>query len=618
MSTDPINPHKETDGDFIKAVGTKGFKNAFRTTTNPEHYDLSQIYTGGYLPMMEGLEKPSVNNINFANNILTASTASPTLASKPQQFLTIDGVDIPIADIVAKSAIPYSKNLKRRFVNAIQTDQVINTVFNITTFYIFNVGRKSAIRPIGDYRTKNIQELTQMLDKIISPEIQTDCINYLDNVDTQSKVWTDYAPLAFLHMLTFGTGGFFKELMNATDIQNEFLEIDIPLGTPCVLKTLHPFFFEKLYQNRKTFKPILLEYSDTNYTLIDDEIFNNPKASNEVVDQFKGWKQLVIRDPNKDYEKKNLLLPLNQMVIFKNNLSIAPNVEWFGTSKIFSILPITEINREIHYNILPSVNKVQSQGSGIISTKIRNEDKLNKLVSQLEEGTNYIVTNTEGLDYKEIRINVDLQGIASERFDNVRQILMGLNFPSPLINFESVTNRATMDSVLQFFQNTSLETLRDIVSTSMSNQWYIPLMIFFFNNVLGSTLDGQSKEIQKYKFVNLKLKVITEFEKIDFDLFSEKLKSLNNVTFLTDQEKREICGRDPFPIEDETVEPVQNMNNQLKEIDKIAKDATLTPEDKDAQIKEMKGQIAELSLKGKKVATKQEQKQKTSPRPVPK
>lgn len=617
-----IEKEQDDNSEFIASVITDSFKEVFNTTQNPNDWNLKHIYTGGYSPLTGLSENSQIQKIDFNTNMLTASAAaSPTQTTvvnpnvqnqNAKTTVFVNGSEIPINDIVAKAAIPYTKGLRRRFINAVMSDPVINTVFSIITFYVFNVERKSAIRPIGDNRTRTVQELDTMLANIMPKDIQEGCTNYLDDVDTYSRVWDWYAPLAFQHMLAHGTGGFFKELINTTGILNEELEIDIPLGTPAILKELDPIFFEKVFQNRKTFSPIFLEYTDQSLELIDDELFNNPAVPKEVSNEYKGWKQLIIKDPSKNtpYSQKNLMLPINQLVIFRNQMSIAPNVSFFGVSKIFAILPISEIQRELNYNVIPSVNKVQSQGSCIIQTKIRNEAKNKELVKQLRQGTNYIVTNTEGLDVKNIAINVDLAGLAKERFDNVLQEIMGLNFPSPLINFEGVTNRATMDTVLNFFQSTSLESLRDIVSTAMNDSWYMPNMMFYFNHVLPKTkLEGQSKEVKRWNYANLKLKVITEFEKLDFGLLTDKLTALNPITFLTDPEKREYVGKDPFPIADPENENVDKVNTQLQDMNEVQTNANnknplRTPQDRNKEVDEMKAQMREMMDAIKDPATK--------------
>ena len=579
---------EEQDKTFIKAVNIGGN----RTTKEIEGHELDKIFIGGYTSWINKLEDYQRKKYDYSKHLLTAGVLPD------QPTMIIDGKEVDVRDIVAKSAIPYPTPLKRRFLNAVETDQVVSRVLDLFTIFLFETGRKSALRPVGYYRTKNIDEFTEMLNKIVSPELQEKQINFCDNVDTYSHVWETFAPHSFLQSLIFGTGGFFKELMNTESIENKDFDINIPIGTPTILKHLDSFYFEKMYMNRKSFKPLLLEYSDTQYTLIDDDIYNNSDVPEGVKNEFVGWKSMIMRDPDVDYEKKNLLLPLNQMVIFRNGISTAPNLQFFGKSRIFPVLVISELQREIHYNILPDVNKIQSRGSGLLTTKMKNEIKLNTLVDSLEAGSNYIVSNATDLNYQTIAINVNIPALEEQRFNNVKHILMGLNFPSPFLNFEGTTNRDTVRLIAEFYKNTTIESMRNSISNAMADQWYLPLIMFFFNNIVSGELDGNKKEQGKYNFIDLKLKIITEFENIDFAVFEEKLEALNNITYLTDQEKREHVGEEPYPINDERTEGVETLNKKIKEIEDVQRrQQGSVPEDANKEVTEIREQAKEVKVR---------------------
>lgn len=578
----------EEDRTFIKAVNIGGN----RTTKDIEGHDLDKVFIGGYQGWIDKLENYQRKKYDYNSHILTAG------ALPDQPTMIVDGKEIDVKDIVAKSAIPYPKPLKRRFLNTVETDQVVSRVLDLFTIFLFETGRKSALRPVGYYRTKNIDEFTTMLNNIISPELQEQQINFCDNVDTYSHVWETFAPHAFLQALIFGTGAFFKELMNTESIVNKGFDINIPIGTPTVLKPLDSFYFEKMYMHRKSFKPLLLEYSDTQYSLIDDDIYNNNEVPEGVKNQFVGWKSMIMRDPDTDYEKKNLLLPLNQMVIFRNGINSAPNLQFFGKSRVFPVQVISELQREIHYNILPDVNKIQSRGSGLLTTKMKNEIKLNILVDSLEKGSNYIVSNATDLNYQTIQINVNIPALEEQRFNNVKHILMGLNFPSPFLNFEGTTNRDTVRLIAEFYKNTTLESMRNSISNAMADQWYLPLIMFFFNNIVSAGLNPNNTESEKYNFIDLKLKIITEFENIDFAVFEEKLQALNNITFLTDQEKRGRVGEEPYPINDERTEGVETLNKKIKEIEDVQRrQQSSVPEDTNKEVTEIREQAKEVKVR---------------------
>jgi hypothetical protein len=572
MSIEDI-PAKLKKGDndleenYIIAFNTK--KGNTTKELGIEDGKLNKIYTGGSYPLLNRLTntfKPS--NLDEKNpNLFTAADSIGNVIIRLP-----NGVSINLNDIVAKNTIPYDKSLKQRLINAAETDQVIFTCLNILCDFVFNQQRQASLFPLGANITRSVDEFKNVLNNIIEPEIQKELMTFVDSADRYSHVWDEYAPLAFKNTLTLGTGGFFVELLNSESIVNEDQDLFVPLGSPVVCKNIHPYYFEKVYFDRKRIKPIFLEYTDKNYKLIEDTEVTNAGKNPEVtkvadtaesdymknfkpdsgqsetaekdkfdinykyLEELKGYKQLILKDPDeikKDRERfkninNNLLLPLNQCVLFKYGLPVAPNVDFFGVSKIFPVLEITEINREIHYDILPSLNKSQMSGNGIIiAPQIKSKDKLMELEGQLEEGANYIVTPSP-IDYKKIDITIDMTALASERFDNVRHILMGMNFPSPFLNFESETNRDTLRLIAEFFKNTNLLPLRNMVNNAMANQWYLPLQTFFFKYILPQIGIVSKKN---YNFLDLKVKIMNEFGNINFSVYEDLIKALDPISF---------------------------------------------------------------------------------------
>lgn len=607
---DKIPPKLETPQDdlgenYIYAINTKN-----KNTTNELGTDknkLKKIYTGGMYPVINRTSNFIPSNIDRANsNIFTASDPVGNIIIKLP-----NGVSINLKDIVAKNTLPYDKSLKQRLINAAETDQVIFTCLNILCDYVFSQQRQTSIFPIGANITRSVDEFKDVLNNIIDPEIQKHLMIYMDSADRYSHVWDEFAPISFKKTLTLGTGGFFVELLNSETVVNEDQDIFLPLGSPVVCKHLDPYYFEKVYFDRKRIRPVFLEYTDKNYKLIEDtEVTNAAKNDNltkindtaespfmknfspesgtsesdttkpkydidySYLEELKGYKQFILKDPDeirKDKERfkninNNILLPLNQCVLFKYGIPVAPNVDFFGISKVFPILEISELNREIHFDILSSLNKSQMSGNGIIiAPQIKSKDKLKELEGQLEEGANYIVTPSP-IDFKKIDITIDMNAISAERFDNVRHILMGMNFPSPFLNFESETNRDTLRLIAEFFKNTNLQPLRNMVNNIMGNQWYLPLQTFFFKYILPQIGIISKKN---YNFLDLKIKIVNEFANINFSVYEDLLKALDPITFLTEAEKRDMIGKAPIPANEPKAEQIDKTQQLLNELDNI-------------------------------------------------
>lgn len=598
---------QETLDNFIHTINTRK-----KNTTNELGFadgKMSKIYTGGSYPLLNRLTTGfTPNGIKKSNpNLFTASDPVGNVFVKLP-----NGITINLNDIIAKNTMPYDRSLKQRLINAAETDQVVFTCLNILTDYVFNQQRQSSIFPIGANITRSVDEFKTVLNEIIEPEIQKELMVFIDSSDRYSRVWEDYAPISFKNTLCLGTGGFFVELLNSESIVNEDQDLFVPIGTPVVCKLLHPYYFEKVYFDRKKLKPIFLEYIDKNYKLIEDtditsanktigdttivdtaeseyvKGFDPSKGTSNIesptkkkfdinysyVEELKGYKQFILKDPdeikkqrdNYRNQNQNILLPLNQCVLFKYGLPVSPNVDFFGVSKIFPILEISEINREIHYDILPSLNKSQMSGNGIIiAPGIKSKEKLIELEGQLEEGANYIVTPSP-IDYKKIDISIDMSSLTTERFDNVRHILMGMNFPSPFLNFESETNRDTLRLIAEFFKNTNLQPLRNMVNNTMANQWYLPLQTFFFKYILPQIGIVSKKN---FNFLDLKIKIANEFANINFSVYEDLIQVLNPITFLTEAEKRDMIGKAPIPANEPKAEKIDKTQQEINQIDNI-------------------------------------------------
>lgn len=648
MSIDEI-PAKIKKGNdleegYIYAFNTK--KGNVTKELGTDKGKLNQIYTGGSYPIINRVTNsfsPSAINETNPNLFAAADSVGNVIIKLP------NGVSINLNDIIAKNTIPYDKSLKQRLINASETDQVIFTCLNILCDYVFSQQRQASIFPIGANITRSVDEFKDVLNSIIEPEIQKELMIFTDSCDRKSHVWEEHAPLAFKQTLALGTGGFFVELLNSESIVNEDQDLFVPLGSPVVCKNLHPYYFEKVYYDRKRIVPIFLEYTDKNYKLIEDTEITSAANNREVtkvadtaeskymkefkpdsgqaetptkdkfdinysyLEELKGYKQFILKDPDeikKDRTKfkninNNILLPLNQCVLFKYGLPVAPNVEFFGVSKLFPVLEISEINREIHYDILPSLNKSQMSGNGIIiAPQIKSKSKLEELEGQLEEGANYIVTPSP-IDFKKIDITIDMAAIASERFDNVRHILMGMNFPSPFVNFESETNRDTLRLIAEFFKNINLQPLRNMVNNAMANQWYLPLQTFFFKYILPQIGIVSKKN---YNFLDMKMKIINEFANINFSVYEDLLQVLNPISFLTEAEKRDMIGKAPIPANEPKAEKIDKTQQQLNTIDNIIRKGmnqtgmlndidNPQPEEKRKEVKEVQAQIKDIQEK---------------------
>ena len=177
--------------EYIIALNTR--KKNTTTELGFENDNMKKIYTGGSYPLLNRLVntfKPEGINIENPNLFAAADAVGNVTIKLP------NNVTINLNDIVAKNTIPYDKSLKQRLINAAETDQVLFSCLNILSDYVFSQQRQSSIFPIGTNITRSVDEFKNVLNEIITPDIQEDLMIYIDSADRYSHVWENFAPLA--------------------------------------------------------------------------------------------------------------------------------------------------------------------------------------------------------------------------------------------------------------------------------------------------------------------------------------------------------------------------------------------------------------------------------------
>ena len=178
--------------EYIIALNTR--KKNTTTELGFENDNMKKIYTGGSYPLLNRLVntfKPEGINIENPNLFAAADAVGNVTIKLP------NNVTINLNDIVAKNTIPYDKSLKQRLINAAETDQVLFSCLNILSDYVFSQQRQSSIFPIGTNITRSVDEFKNVLNEIITPDIQEDLMIYIDSADRYSHVWENFAPLDF-------------------------------------------------------------------------------------------------------------------------------------------------------------------------------------------------------------------------------------------------------------------------------------------------------------------------------------------------------------------------------------------------------------------------------------
>ena len=194
-----------------------------------------------------------------------------------------------------------------------------------------------------------------------------------------------------------------------------------------------------------------------------------------------------------------------------NNMMKDDDDFYFGHSALQSILSLSEENRRINRIVLPQLNQSHWAGSGLFSAPNWNVEQMSMLLSGFKPG-GYSAVNQTGLNFQEIKLTHDYAGLLAQQDYIKKRILSVIGIPSFLMNFEDITNRATVEIVLSAFSESNIQAERSWICKILDDQWYPRIL---------------RAKFPQDDYANIKLKVMLEFSNITFESFLEKAAALN-------------------------------------------------------------------------------------------
>jgi hypothetical protein len=272
--------------------------------------------------------------------------------------------------------------------------------------------------------------------------------------------------------------------------------------------------------------------------------------------------------PNAKLRNVGTYLPYERLIVFNRpNVGTTPNTSVYGVSPLLSALYISENLRRIDEKILPEINEGQYAGVGIFSVSEDSKYDIDKLAEDLSHPGTRIVLN-EGVTYQQIQVDYNMAGLLQQKDNLIKSELMALGIPSPLFNFEEITNRATMEIIINVWQNIRLQDERDLLKQVMRNYWYNHLMKIFF--------EGE-------ELIDLALTIDLEFTNKSFTAFADKAQQLlayHLAGVITKKELRENTDFAPYSEEDE-----QLMMQAQMQANATDPNQALTPEEQQQRMR---------------------------------
>jgi hypothetical protein len=232
--------------------------------------------------------------------------------------------------------------------------------------------------------------------------------------------------------------------------------------------------------------------------------YKDPKVSfKEYTDAgIKTMQQLDNNPSSKYLDADNLLY----FVRGNNNMMKDEDDFFFGHSTLQSIMPLSEESRRLKQIVFPQLNQSHWAGSMLWFFPNWPQQKIKKLFNSIKPG-GHIGIPDPNIRTQEMTITHDYTGLINHQNEMKKGILTAFGLPSFLMNFEEVTNRATAETVVIGFNESTIQSERSWLSDILDEQWYQKLFKIAYPHD---------------QYIHIKLKIISEFNNITFESFLAK------------------------------------------------------------------------------------------------
>lgn len=454
--------------------------------------------------------------------IQAAGLLPPDLYKNPR----VSGTSSQMIDEI-KFKDPLSRKTKYRLLQTYQ-DYTVSSAMATLIHYVLGRNMKATVYPVTREQLKTQEEVDERLNEVIKefdlgPTSIKDLQNFVDMVDLNCELYERHLPEALAQAFVFGRSALWIVRANDTIQQNEMLaKWGFKEGVPVALRPLDSLNLGQVIVDTKSWEPKKIEY-EGNLGSIDD--VSRQRTEMEVLD-------------------------IENLVYFtRDDYNIIPDSYNYGFSRLTDAIPISENKRRLTKKVLAEINNNQWAGLNIYEIAGMSTKDMQAFADTLRPGRSKI-TN-QPLKVHNVNPQFDMSGNLEQLKQLHLNLLMAVKVPSFMMNFEQVTNRATTEAVLQAWQQTVLEAERNWIRMILWKYWYKPLIEFYFPDK---------------QFLYLRIKILEEFQDIEFASLFEKAISVNNLyaaRIITLRESRELLNLPPFPPEEEGALEQQEIIDKL-------------------------------------------------------
>jgi hypothetical protein len=359
---------------------------------------------------------------------------------------------------------PYTSAAKIQFEENARAEPMTRAALQKKMDYLFGKGIRTVLDTMyDDFDTTEAK--SEAISAIMSKKEYLDAKKVVDKVNKRCNT-RHWFKAAGLNAKVYGRSALLKEYVDSKD------------GHPTSVCLLYSRLLGNIYCDKNNPSKIsYIEYNTNENSTYNNKIYYEP----EDLVYFDNW-----------------------------NVGLSPNTLGYGYSEIETIKDIGETNRVI--NEEDNKEFARSLWAGNILFKLpnlKNATEVENLLTNYDPGK--AVAITSDITAEQLERPNDLQAVTELNIQNDRRELRAVQMPQPLF-FEDVTNRATVQFILQAYKETSVEQERIWIKDIIEPQWIYPIW---------------AKELgyEEEQMAELDAKLTVEFEEYNFDTFSQKIEA---------------------------------------------------------------------------------------------
>lgn len=481
---------------------------------------------------------------------------------------------------VSKYEETYPPGFITLLANAWEYDVYINKATEIKAQLITNNGEGITIRvePFTHLEVKHSEEANKLLNSFMKEADRKLLLQYLDNVLAFTRLYSKLND-AIVQRSIFGRGGALIRRLDAAMMKKNtmFGKAGLIEGSPVFINPLSTPAMGRVLVDPSSWEVSRLWYNDA--------IFG--------------------KEPGTDKEKPGDWIKAEDMIYLVNkNYHMLPSRYHYGFSDLTPLMPLSETMRQIYTEVLTEANLNLVLPSIMFTFDDLDEKSIQRFVDNYRAGG--VMGRNTAVGFQKIDFAPNLEQILHE-LDYIKKMLnYGVGIPPIFSGSEELTNRSIADRIAEVWTMTDLLPIRKQFSTAIYDQFFVP--------TIKNWIDHEKGDLEINDFIASKIRIITEFPKLDFSDVLQKAQALeifkkNYITTLGETRKLALLPPYPDDMVDAMIEVEKKLQEQpdfaeqllqflkgqgmveqtFQEEDKQAEidnNPTLTPEQKDAITKQ--------------------------------